>query len=469
MPFPNRLATQYATVLLRGRFSHGLYRTANLQNVTGRMLIAGGNVAGVSAAIAARKHDQEMEIVLVEESNFALPRSQGSPGTIGQEDAFPRPASFNPQLLRSQYRVDVRLGHLLEAVDLESKVVQVVDAAHGRAYKLAFRELVFATGARNKELQVPRDEVGPSVVGAHSWEAMDKAIEISKDGNKPTVLIVGGSLDGAELVDPLLKNGLRVVVLTDGPTAVDGFDPAIGRLAETALRSSGADVYLDASIESIDETGVSSDAGFFDCQLVLLASELYPNTEVAQQAALPLGEKGALLVNGRQEVAEGVWAAGNCCDCFHIVVRKRGYYPSGQRPALEGATAGINAAGGYRISEGVVDVVAGRVSGLTIARCGIDAHAAQLVGYSCEELVIQPSAENSYLHGKFYDSRIGSGLFSKLFLERGTSRILGAQLAGPPVVEGCIDLLALAVTKGISLEELMRFDLGYAKYLREHA
>ena len=436
------------------------------------MLIAGGNVAGVSAAIAARKHDQDAEIVLVEESNSALARSQGSPGAIEQEDILSRPASSDPQLLRSQYRVDVRLGHLLEAVDLDNKVAQVTDAAHGRAYKLAFRELIFATGARNKELQVPRDEAGPPVVGVHSWEAMDKAIKLSKEGNKPSVLIAGGSLDGAELVDPLSRNGLRVVVLTGGPTVVDGFDPVIGKLAETALRSSGAEVYLDASVESIEEAGISSDIGFLDCQLVLVASELRPNTEVAEQAALPLGEKGALSANGRQEVADGVWAAGNCCDCFHIVARKRGYYPNGLRSALEGATAGINAAGGYRISEGVVDVVAGRVSGLTIARCGIDAHAAQLVGYSCEELVIQPSAENGhlrYLQGRTHDSHIGSGLFSKLFLERSTSRILGAQLAGPPAVEGCIDLLALAVAKGISLDELMRFDLGYAKYLREHA
>src|SRR6185369_5803464 len=89
--------------------------------------------------------------------------------------------------------------------------------------------------------------------------------------------------------------------------------------------------------------------------LVILATGIRPNVELAVEAGVEIGKTRAIAVNERMETNLGsVYAAGDCAETRHRVSGRPGYVPLGTTANKMGRVAGANAAGVRERFEGIV-------------------------------------------------------------------------------------------------------------------
>ena len=118
--------------------------------MTERLIVIGGDAAGMSAASQARrlKGPDELEILAFERGRFTSYAACGIPywigGLIGERDELVARA---PEVFRDKQSIDVRTGHEVVGIDTEARTVTVRDLAAGDEAEHAYDQLLVATGA----------------------------------------------------------------------------------------------------------------------------------------------------------------------------------------------------------------------------------------------------------------------------------------------------------------------------------
>jgi NADPH-dependent 2,4-dienoyl-CoA reductase/sulfur reductase-like enzyme len=181
-----------------------------------------------------------------------------------------------------------------------------------------------------------------------------------------------------------------------------------------------------------------------------------PNSELAADAGIETGVRGAIHVNRRQQTsADGVYAAGDCADSFSLVSGRRVHVALGTVANKQGRVAGINLGGGYATFPGVVGTAITKVCSLEIARTGLTQAEADRDGFDHVVATIESTTRAGY----FPDTK---PLTVRVVAERGTGRLLGAQIVGDEGSAKRIDVFATCLTARMSVHEIIDLDLAYA-------
>jgi NADPH-dependent 2,4-dienoyl-CoA reductase/sulfur reductase-like enzyme len=117
--------------------------------------------------------------------------------------------------------------------------------------------------------------------------------------------------------------------------------------------------------------------------------------------------------------------------------------------------AGANIAGAQESFPGVVGTAAVKVFGLQVARTGLSEAEATGAGLDAVAVTIVHRSRASYYPG-------WTPLKVKMVAERGTGRLLGAQLSGEEGVAKRIDVVAAALQGGMTVDQVAGLDLSYA-------
>ncbi len=223
-----------------------------------------------------------------------------------------------------------------------------------------------------------------------------------------------------------------------------------------AMRGMGIDVRTEVQISAIGTRTISTADGEVPADLVVLGTGVVPNSELGADAGLDTGPDGALVVDRRQRAsADGVWAAGDCCQSRHRLTGRLVYEPLGTVANKMGRVAGINITGGYAAFPGVLGTAVTRVCELEVGRTGLSRQQAESAGFEVEEAVVASSTAAGYLP----ESKPTS---VKMLAERGTGRLLGVQSYGGPGSAKRVDVAATAMAAGMSVADLVGLDLSYA-------
>ena len=163
-----------------------------------------------------------------------------------------------------------------------------------------------------------------------------------------------------------------------------------------------------------------------------------------------------MRVNRRQQTsADGVWAAGDCCESIHRVSGRPVHIALGTVANKQSRVAGINIGGGYATFGGVVGTAITRICHTEIARTGLSEREAADAGFVFRSTVIEGSTRAGYLPGRKRTT-------VKLVTEERSGRLLGGQIVGEEGAAKRIDVLATAITAGMNVSEMIDLDLGYA-------
>jgi NADPH-dependent 2,4-dienoyl-CoA reductase/sulfur reductase-like enzyme len=177
---------------------------------------------------------------------------------------------------------------------------------------------------------------------------------------------------------------------------------------------------------------------------------------LAKEAGMPLGEKGALIVNERQQTeVEGVWAAGDCAQSFHLVSQRPIHIALGTVANKQGRVAGINIGGGHAKFPGVVGTAVSKICAEEVARTGLQEREIEQVGWE----YVSEKIESRTRAGYYPEA---GRITVKVLAEKGSGRLLGGQIVGQEGAAKRIDILATALHGGMKVQDMVNLDLSYA-------
>jgi NADPH-dependent 2,4-dienoyl-CoA reductase/sulfur reductase-like enzyme len=429
-----------------------------------RLVVVGGDAAGMSAASQARRLAPDLEIVVLEAGDHVSYAACGLPLLVSGEVTDPtRLLGLTPEIAREQRGLDVRTGTRVTGIDRAGCRVHLSGAG-----TLPFDRLVLATGARPLRPALP----GVDLEGIHALRHLDHGLALHRDltrAPRRRAVVAGAGYVGLDVAEALRRRGLAVTLIkrTAGPLL--GLEPELGALAEEALTRGGCLFLRDAPLYGLEGAGrvaaVHAGGERLAADLVVLALGIEPATELAREAGLSLGPGGAVAVDAFLATsAAGILAAGDCATQRHRVTGQAVHLPQALGANRQGRIAGANAAldlldrPGRRTDPGTLGTAMKRLFDVELAHTGLSLAAARAAGREAFATVITARTRPGYTPG--------SGVIKvALITERGTGRLLGGQIAGASGSAKRIDVLATALSAGLDVAALADLDLGYTPVL----
>ena len=422
-----------------------------------RLVVIGGNAAGMSAVMQARRRQPYLEIVALEKGAWTSYSACGIPYLVaGDVDDLDELVVRTPEEFRDLHRVDVRLHHEVMGIDASAQTIEVRDHARRRNLTIGYDQLHVATGCRPTRPDLPGIHLD-HVRGVQTLDDAKALEDHARTSHCRSVVVVGGGYIGLEMAEAFVKWGAEVTLVEAGPQLMGTMDADMAERLLAPLRGLGVDVRLDAPIAGFEPGKVLlPDGEVLGAELVILGLGVTPNSELAGDAGAERGHRGALKVDRRQRTTlDGVYAAGDCCESRHLVSGRAMHIALGTVANKQGRVAGINLGGGYATFPGVVGTAITKVCSLEVARTGLTEKEAAAAGFDALAVTVEGTTIAGYLPD-------AKPMVLKLVAERATGRLLGGQIVGEARSAKRIDSVAVALHGRLRVDELIDLDLAYA-------
>ncbi len=411
-----------------------------------RLVVIGGEAAGLSAASRARRIDSSLEIVVLEKGETISYAACGLPYYVaGLLDTTDPLVTYTPEFFGRERNIAVRVRAEVAAIEHPRRQIVL---ANGE--RVPYDRLVIATGARTDRNSIPGSEL-PHVFSLHSLPEAIRLRSFLERARPKRAAVIGAGYIGLEAAEALRTHGLRVTVFDSSRYALGRTDADLTSALRGHLERFHIDLRLDTPVAEVDGGRVHDDT--YD--VVVLASGLIPNVELAAEAGVRLGRTGAILATDHMETSlGGVYAAGDCVETIHVVTGRPAYVPLGTTANKTGRVAGANAAGRRERFGGVAGTAIVSVCGLAVATTGLSLTEARTEGFDAVSARVESRDRSAYFRSR--------PTTVELVAERGAGRLLGGVVLGERDAGLRINVVAAALTSRMRIEEFERLDLAYA-------
>lgn len=423
-----------------------------------RILIVGGVTGGASAAARLRRLDESAEIVIFERgphvsySNCSLPyflsRVVPDSGSL---------LMVTPERFKKQYNIEVRTENEVTSIDRAAKTIRVRRRADGTEYEERYDILILSPGAepiRPKSIEgVERENVFTvrSVADTEKLDAWLSAHD-AKD-----VAVVGGGFIGCEVAENLRASGRNIALIEAMPQIMTPFDFDMAQILHKEMLDHDVTLVLKDGVKRIGEKEVELAGGRkIKADATVLAIGVRPETELAKDAGLEIGETGGIRVNHNYQTSDpAIYAVGDAIEVFHRLTQKWTRLALAWPAQMQGRAAADHIAGRSHRSKGVIGSSVLRVFDLYAACTGLTEHAAKEAGIPCASVYVIPADKVGIMPKS-------APIHLKLVFETPTGRLLGAQAIGKDAADRRVDVVAALISMGGTLEDLKETELCYA-------
>lgn len=431
-----------------------------------RLLIVGGDAAGMSAATSVRRAHPDVEITVIERGPYTSYAMCGIPYYVSGEVDDPQDLVAKTPQEFAAMDIKVHLRTLATTVDAANQTVRVVDLVDDTERDEPYDQLLLATGAHPEQAPIKGlEEFGFVVHTLDEGERVRRHLEATDTVR--TAAVVGAGYIGMEIAEALVKRGIDATLVDRSPQVMKSLDPEMAAHVEKVLVDFGVRVCLGESLLEVrGDAGVCkeviTDQGTYAADAVILGMGGKPNLEVAVSAGCEVGSSGGLVVDPQMRTTvPNIWAAGDCVESFDLVAGLRRNVQLGTHANKQGKVAGANLIAVFAgdaptvAFPGVVGTAVTKVCDWQIARTGLTRADAAEAGVDYEVVTFEGSARAGYMDDP-------GQVFVSMMAERGTGRMLGAQLVGTGNVAKRIDVAATWCHLGVTVQEAQLFDLSYA-------
>jgi len=426
-----------------------------------KVVIVGGVAGGATAAARIRRLDEKAEIVVFERSGYISYANCGLPYYIGGVIEDPEELTLQtPESFFSRFRIHMKVHHEVTAIHPDKKTVSVKNLENGESFEESYDKLLLSPGAKPVWPDLP----GMGSNKLFTLRTVEDTFRIKEFINqyKPkSAVMVGGGFIGLEVAENLRELGMDVTIVQRPKQLMNPFDADMAAFIHAEMRKHGVKLALGSSVEGFEEKNRGIDVLLKDnaplhADMVVLAIGVTPESTLAKDAGLALGMKGSILVNDRMETSvPDIYAVGDAVQVKHYVTGEDALIALAGPANKQGRIAADNICGGdsrYPGSQGSSVI---KVFDMTAATTGINETNARKSGLDVDTVILSPMSHAGYYPG-------GKVMTMKVVFEKGTYRLLGAQIVGFEGVDKRIDVLATAIRAGLKATDLKDLDLAYA-------
>ena len=437
-----------------------------------RVVIIGAVACGTKTACRLKRLRPDAEIVLIDKDEFISYGGCGMPYYLTEDvshiDELRRTIFYvlrDEKFFQEIKGITTLTKTLAEEIDRKKKVVKVRYLESGKMEEIPYDKLVIATGSVPKIPPIP----GVNLDGVFTLSNLHDAIKIkerlvSKKVERP--LVIGAGFIGLEVVEAFGESWeLPVTLLEYFPQVLPRFiDPFISRIIENHLKTKGVNVVLNARIKEIvgengKVKGVRTENGFYPADLVLLATGVKPNTELAKKAGLFVSPNTeGIVVNERMQTSDpDIYAGGDCVEIKHLITGKGVVMPMGSLANRQGRVIATNIAGGKATFKGTVGAFILKCFDMAIGGCGLSLEIALSEGFKDATYALNIQHERAH----FFST--GCSYYSLVFDKR-TTKVLGFQTVGP-FTDGTlarVHAISSILPSTPTIEEISSLELPYS-------
>jgi NADPH-dependent 2,4-dienoyl-CoA reductase/sulfur reductase-like enzyme/rhodanese-related sulfurtransferase len=445
-----------------------------------KVIIVGGVAGGASCAARLRRLDENAHILMVERGPYVSYANCGLPYHVG--GVIPRESSLlvaDERTFREQFAIDVRTRCEAIAISPQNKTVDLRNVTTGEVTTETYDKLVLSPGATPVSPALPgidlpgifRVRTVPDVKAIREWIEGHTALPTGLDAytGYQTMLpahraaVVGGGFIGLEMAENLTHLGLNVTLFQKGDQVMGPMDPEMARYVERHLEKHGVKLFLNADVCEFRQAAegwleIHTRAGqVVPADLVILGIGVRPESWLARDAGLEIGERGGIRVDDQMRTSDpDIFAVGDAVEVKDAITGEWSLVALAGPANRQGRIAADVIAGRdarFRGSQGTAII---GLFGGAAAWTGVSEKTLQRIGDTdYEKIYLFPNSHAGYYPGAKY-------LAMKILFRKSDGRLRGAQAVGQDGVDKRIDALAMAIQLGATVYDLEEAELCYA-------
>ena len=426
-----------------------------------KIVILGGVAAGPKAAAKIRRLNPQAQIdVYTEDTNISY-SACGLPFYIeGNFDDYKMLLARSPEEFEQQ---NVHIHLLQRAIKIlpDKRQVVILNLETNEEFNVNYDKLIITIGA--KPIIPPIQNI--NLKNVFTLRTMEDGINIKEKALKSKhATIVGGGYIGIEVLEAFVKQGLRVTMVEFAPKIMSIFDDDMSDLIkEHILKRDSHKIEIinsDAVVELVGKnnvTEVKTKNGLeFETDLVLIATGVRPNVQIAADSGIELGVTGAIKVDKHMQTnIKDIYAAGDCAEKTHIVSKTPVWVPLGSTASKEGRCAALNACGEKDDFEGILGSAVTRYFGFTMSMTGLTEKQALKLGYEPVSVKVTKKDKVGYMPE-------AKNITIKLIADKKSRKLLGAQAIGCGDADKRVNTVGTGLLSGITVDDFFNSDITYA-------
>ena len=424
-----------------------------------KVVIVGGVAGGASAAARLRRLDESAEIIMFECGEYISFANCGLPYYIGGEITKKSALTLQtPQSFNARFNVDVRVNSEVTSIDPKAKTVTVRSKDRGE-YTESYDKLILSPGAA---------PIRPPMEGADNARVFTlrnipdtiKIREYVEEEFPESAVVVGGGYIGVEMAENLKNAGVAVTIVELADHVIAPLDYDMACDVHRYLKEKGVGLILKNGVQAIKEEGgklkLTLSDGEIETDMVIMAVGVRPDTALAKDAGLELNKRGAIVVNEHMLTSDpDIYAVGDAVEVTDFVTGEKAYIPLAGPANKQGRIAADNICGIPTTYKNTLGSAVLKIFDMTVATTGVNERAAKAAGLDYDKVYTYSNSHASYYPGS-------TGMSIKTLYEKGTGKILGAQIVGFDGVDKRCDVLATAIRAGMTAKDLTELELCYA-------
>lgn len=425
-------------------------------------LIIGGVAGGATVAARLRRMDEKANIILFERGKYVSYANCGLPYYIGdtinnREKLFVQTAKG----FTDRFRIDIRTEQEVTAIRPDKKEVEIKNLSTGETYTETYDKLVLSPGA---------EPLRPSIEGIGSKKIFtlrnvpdtDTIKNYVNTENPKRAIVVGGGFIGLEMAENLHDLGIQVDVVEMANQVMAPLDFSMAAIVHRQLTDKGVGLHLEDGVSRFEEKdgGVTvhlRSGKQIATDMVLLSIGVRPETKLAKDAGLAIGERGGIAVNDYMQTSDAnIYALGDAVEVRHLVTGQPALIPLAGPANKQGRIVADNIVfGNKKKYPGSIGTSIAKVFDLTVAAAGANAKLLQR-----NNIPYISSYTHGASHAGYYPGAVPLSI--KILFAPENGKLLGAQIVGFNGVDKRIEMLAQVIQRGGTVHDLAELEHAYA-------
>ena len=425
-------------------------------------LIIGGVAGGATVAARLRRMDEKANIILFERGKYVSYANCGLPYYIGdtinnREKLFVQTAKG----FTDRFRIDIRTEQEVTAIRPDKKEVEIKNLSTGETYTETYDKLVLSPGA--EPLRPGIEGIGSKkIFTLRNVPDTDTIKNYVNTENPKRAIVVGGGFIGLEMAENLHDLGIQVDVVEMANQVMAPLDFSMAAIVHRQLTDKGVGLHLEDGVSRFEEKdgGVTvhlRSGKQIATDMVLLSIGVRPETKLAKDAGLAIGERGGIAVNDYMQTSDAdIYALGDAVEVRHLVTGQPALIPlAGPANKLGRIVADNIVFGNKKKYPGSIGTSIAKVFDLTVAAAGANAKLLQR-----NNIPYISSYTHGASHAGYYPGAVPLSI--KILFAPENGKLLGAQIVGFNGVDKRIEMLAQVIQRGGTVHDLAELEHAYA-------